>query len=112
MRRFSFLIAVAVLAAAPPAFSQEENVAGNEPVAPGSGIVRQDFEAISPVTTVGSEQLVFDSHVSEYDLGWRESREKTSSRVKARGAEGASSVRVIRACELSLRLGDEDCAGN
>lgn len=45
-------------------------------------------------------------------LGWREDEQRTSSRARTSGSRGASPVRVVRACELSLRLGDEDCAGN
>ncbi|HYE43515.1 MAG TPA: TonB-dependent receptor [Caulobacteraceae bacterium] len=42
---------------ATPAFAQEESTEVEAVVVTGSRIVRQDFEAISPVTTVGSEQL-------------------------------------------------------
>jgi len=42
---------------ASPAFAQEDSTEVEAVVVTGSRIVRQDFEAISPVTTVGSEQL-------------------------------------------------------
>ncbi|MBX7249693.1 MAG: hypothetical protein K1X35_11705 [Caulobacteraceae bacterium] len=43
-------------------------------------------------------------------LGWREDGQVTANRVRTRASRGASAVRVIRACEISLTLGDEDCA--
>ena len=58
----------------------------------------------------GSETFEPASHPVR--LGWREDEQRTANRARARGSRGASSVRVIRACEVSLRLGDEDCAGN
>ena len=48
--------AVLALQAA-PAYAQDESTTVEDVVVTGSRIVRQDFEAISPVTTVGSEQL-------------------------------------------------------
>jgi len=112
------LLAAAALmaAAATPALAQDtqteaEPEAGAEGLTVvGSRIVRQDFEAISPVVTVGSEEL--DLAAYEPALGWRENSQQTANRASAHGSRGASSVRVIRACEISLRLGDEDCAGN
>jgi len=104
-----FLVAAA-LCLATPAFAQDDSTTVEDVKLSGSRIVRQDFEAISPVTTVGSEDLQLSP--SHYPLGWRNDAEQTSSRARSRGSRGASSVRVIRACEVSLRLGDEDCAGN
>ena len=42
---------------AAPAYAQDEATEVEGVVVTGSRIIRQDFEAISPVTTVGSEQL-------------------------------------------------------
>jgi len=42
---------------AAPAYAQDDSTTVEDVVVTGSRIVRQDFEAISPVTTVGSEQL-------------------------------------------------------
>jgi outer membrane receptor protein involved in Fe transport len=55
----STMICGAALAAfaAMPAYAQQAEREADEIVVTGSRIVRQDFEAISPVTTVGSEQL-------------------------------------------------------
>jgi len=47
----------ALLAMAAPAFAADDATEVEGVVVTGSRIVRQDFEAISPVTTVGSEQL-------------------------------------------------------
>ena len=47
----------AILAMAAPAFAADDATEVEGVVVTGSRIVRQDFEAISPVTTVGSEQL-------------------------------------------------------
>ena len=43
--------------AATPAYAQDDTTEVEGVVVTGSRIIRQDFEAISPVTTVGSEQL-------------------------------------------------------
>lgn len=113
MRRTCLFIAVAVTAvAAGPVLAQDDSTTVESSVISGSRIVRQDFESISPATTVTSEQLEFADYVYERELGWREANQQTANRTRAHGSQGASSVRVIRACELSLRLGDEDCAAN
>ena len=49
---------------AAPAFAQEVSTEVEAVVVTGSRIVRQDFEAISPVTTVGSEQLELTATLS------------------------------------------------
>src|SRR5262245_22223907 len=63
-QRKSLLTGASVLAAATaalagtPAFAQDQDQQEEEAiVVTGTRLVRQDFEAISPVTTVGSEQL-------------------------------------------------------
>ena len=53
----SVLAAAAAMFSASPAVAQEEVDEDEAIVVTGTRLVRQDFEAISPVTTVGSEQL-------------------------------------------------------
>lgn len=111
MRRTCLLLAAAVLLTAPAAVAQDATYQDPDDVkVTGSRIVRQDFEAISPVTTVGSDELELTP--SHLPLGWREARQTTANRARANRSMGASSVRVVRACEVNLALGDEDCAGN
>lgn len=114
MRRIYLLAAAAVLLIAPSALAQDgpNDAEVDNVTITGSRIVRQDFEAISPMTTVGSEQLEFTSTSSEPSLGWREASQRTANRVLARGSVGASAVRVVRACEYDLRHGDDNCAAN
>jgi len=108
-----FLIAAALLAAAStPVLAQDEPGEAEAAEIRGSRIVRQNFEAISPVTTPGSEQLQLTRTHSGARLGWREDSQRTANRARTPGSRGASPVRVIRACEVNLALGDEDCAGN
>jgi len=54
----------ALLAMAAPAFAADDATEVEGVVVTGSRIVRQDFEAISPVTTVGSEQLELTATLS------------------------------------------------
>jgi outer membrane cobalamin receptor len=63
-QRKSLLVGASVLAAAAslagaPAYAQDQDAVEEDEaiVVTGTRLVRQDFEAISPVTTVGSEQL-------------------------------------------------------
>jgi outer membrane receptor protein involved in Fe transport len=49
---------------AAPASAQDDSTTVEDVVITGSRIVRQDFEAISPVTTVGSEQLELTATLS------------------------------------------------
>lgn len=104
MRRLTLIIAATTLVAAPSAFAQDAPAAPAEDtiVVPGSRIVRQDFEAISPGTIVSSEHL----EIVGDKPAWTSDADSTSSRTGGR----ASSTRVIRACEISLTL-DGDCAG-
>src|SRR5512145_594452 len=53
----SVLAAAAAMFSASPAAAQDEVDEDEAIVVTGTRLVRQDFEAISPVTTVGSEQL-------------------------------------------------------
>ena len=109
MTRLSLALAAAVLAASPAAAqAQAEQLVQTDTLAADTFITeparseppRPDFEPVGP--SQHAEEMAI-----EPQLGWRERIESTSSRA-SRG--GASSVRVIRACEISLRLGDEDCA--
>lgn len=112
MRRICLLAAAAVLLTAPSVYAQEASSEEDTVTVVGSRIVRQDFEAISPVTTVGSDQLELTSTSSDRSLGWREASQRTANRARARGSVGASAVRVVRACEYDLRHGDDNCAAN
>ena len=104
MRRICLLAAAALLLTAPSVYAQEGPSTEEDTVTvTGSRIVRQDFEAISPVTTVGSENLERSRRVY-----WQSDSDQTSRRAVTRDSNGASSVRVIRACEISLTL-DGDC---
>jgi|CXWL01.1.fsa_nt_gi outer membrane receptor protein involved in Fe transport len=53
----SVLAAAAAVMSGAPAFAQDAAEEEDTIVVTGSRLVRQDFEAISPITTVGSEQL-------------------------------------------------------
>jgi len=103
------LAVAAVLAATAVPAAAQEAPAEESKEAPASSprIVRQDFESITPVTTLGFDETV----PARYPLGWREDNQKTANRARTPGARGATPVRVIRACEISLRL-DDDCATN
>jgi hypothetical protein len=108
------LVAAAAIAflSVTPSFAQDDDPAAGADgvVVQGSPIERQDFEATSPATSVGSEQLGLSETLTvDRPLAaraWTSNNDRTSSRTGGR----ASSVRVIRACEISLALGDEDCA--
>ena len=62
-QRKSLLMGASVLAAAAaslagaPAYAQDAEEDEEAIVVTGTRLVRQDFEAISPITTVGAEQL-------------------------------------------------------
>jgi len=105
------LAAAAVLAMTAVPAAAQEAPAEESKEAPASSprIIRQDFESITPVTLVGSEDP--DLVLTGLPLGWRENSETTSSRARTSAARGATPVRVIRACEISLRL-DDNCAAN
>ena len=107
MIRFGLLLVAAGLTAAPPAFAQDDATENDTVVITGQRIKRQDFEAISPVMTVCSADKCW---TTDARLGWRERHAWTTSRARPPFSRSASPVRVIRACEISLRLGDEDCA--
>lgn len=115
MHRFGLTITAVILLSATRAFAQDApgDTADDTIVVPGSRIVRQDFQAISPETTVGSEQLeltatlTVDSEHAFAPTSWEPS---SGSRLERTRGRGASSVRVIRACEINLALGDHgDC---
>lgn len=109
MSRFQWLAAAAAVLIASPALAQtapaqstpaqiDDNASRQDGVVvTGSRIVRQDFETFADVTTATDHRDA---------AGWTSDRDTTSSRTRGR----ASSVRVIRACEINLALGDEDCA--
>lgn len=100
MRRACLLISAAVLLAAAPAVAQD----------PSEQLeLTETLTVDSPLVSDPSE---FDVRAYEPELGWREATQRTANRARTEGSQGASSVRVIRACEVNLSLGDEDCAGN
>ena len=112
MIRLTMPLALAVALVATPALSQDGPDDTPVEVITGSRIVRQDFEAMSPVTTVGPEDPYYDPERLELTPsapGWKR-RTGSGSRLWRADAEGASSVRVIHACEISLRLNNDPCA--
>ena len=113
MIRLTLPLALAVALAATPTLSQDgpDDTQVDTTAVTGSRIVRQDFEAISPVTTVGVEYPYADDHLelTPSAPGWKRGT-GSGSRLWRADAEGASSVRVIHACEISLRLNNDPCA--
>lgn len=114
MRLLSLMAAAAVLAAAVPAAAQER-ASTLEPawilalgVEHAESSIGADFEPV--VISHGGGQPA-PGRAFRARLGWQAGNE-SASRLRTRDARGAASVRVIRACELGLRLGDEDCAAN
>ena len=110
MSRFQWLAAAAAVLIASPALAQ---TAPAQSEAKDASSARQDAGAMVPVTTVGSEQLELTATLTvdnEYAPP-RHSWDPASASRLQRGRDlGASSGRVIRACEINLALGDEDCA--
>lgn len=114
MRLLSLMAVAAVLAAAVPAAAQDRS-STLEPtwilalgVEHAESPIGVDFE---PVVISHDGGQPASGRAFQARLGWQAGNE-SASRLQTRDARGAASVRVIRACELSLRLGDEDCAAN
>ena len=76
---------------AAPAYAQDDATEVEGVVVTGSRIVRQDFEAISPVTTVGSEQLELTGLMRPFDLEvW------FGERVAVLGSNGSGKSHFLR----------------
>jgi len=110
MSRYQWLAAAAAVLIASPALAQS---APAQSEAKNASSARQDFEAIAPVTTVSPEQLELTATLTvddEYAPPRHAWQPASASRLQRGRDLGASSGRVIRACEINLALGDEDCA--
>jgi hypothetical protein len=114
MFRTALIATALAVAAVTPALATDLPPAGQDNAASAPEAARKTYEPNGPVTTAthhttGSEHRDFTTAhgVDREAAGWTSDSDTTSSRVGGR----ASTVRVVRACEISLTL-DGDCTAN